>query len=46
MAIRIPEVNGFEIVAVERAIELYQRNPTAGKVLLVADPKEVAVDAG
>jgi NADPH2:quinone reductase len=31
--------------AVQQAIELYQRNPTAGKVLLVADPAKVPVDA-
>jgi NADPH2:quinone reductase len=30
--------------AVQQAIELYQANPTAGKVLLVADPTKVLVD--
>jgi NADPH:quinone reductase-like Zn-dependent oxidoreductase len=32
------------LTAVQQAIELYQRNPTAGKVLLVADPTKVLVD--
>lgn len=31
--------------AVQEAIELYRRNPTAGKVLLVADPAKVPTDA-
>ena len=30
----------FTLSGVQRAIELYQKNPTAGKVLLVADPEK------
>ena len=31
--------------AIQQAIELYQANPTGGKILLVADPTEILVDA-
>lgn len=34
----------FALAKVAEAIALYQANPTAGKVLLVADPAKVAVD--
>ena len=30
--------------AVQQAVELYQNNPTAGKVLLVADSAKIRVD--
>lgn len=33
------------LTAAQQAIELYQRNPTAGKVLLIADPTKVPADA-
>lgn len=33
----------FPLAEVQQAIELYQANPTAGKVLLVADPDQIAI---
>jgi len=33
------------LAALEEAIALYQANPTAGKVLLVADPEKIPLDA-
>jgi len=30
--------------AVQQAMEIYQNNMTAGKILLVADPEKVSVD--
>lgn len=36
----------FPLANVQAAIELYQKNPTAGKVLLVADPGKVGLDGG
>lgn len=34
----------FPLTEIQRAIELYQAHPTAGKVLLVADPDQVAIE--
>jgi hypothetical protein len=34
----------FPLQAVQQAITLYQAHPTAGKVLLVADPGKIHVD--
>ncbi len=34
----------FPLAKVQQAIELYQTNPTAGKVLLVVDPDQVALE--
>ena len=34
----------FPLSAIKQALELYQVNPTAGKVLLVADPEKVHLD--
>ena len=34
----------FPLTQVQQAIEHYQANPTAGKVLLVADPDQVAIE--
>lgn len=34
----------FPLSAIRQAIELYQANPTAGKILLVADTEEIPLD--
>jgi NADPH:quinone reductase-like Zn-dependent oxidoreductase len=34
----------FPLSEIRQAIELYQANPTAGKVLLVADPEKIQMD--
>jgi NADPH:quinone reductase-like Zn-dependent oxidoreductase len=34
----------FPLQAVQQAMTLYQANPTAGKVLLVADPTKIGAD--
>ena len=36
----------FPLASVQPAIALYQKNPTAGKVLLVADPGKMSLDGG
>lgn len=36
----------FPLASVQPAIALYQKNPTAGKVLLVADPGKIHLDGG
>jgi NADPH:quinone reductase-like Zn-dependent oxidoreductase len=34
----------FPLAQMSQALELYQANPTAGKVLLVADPEKISLD--
>jgi NADPH2:quinone reductase len=35
----------FSLLAIKQAMELYQANPTAGKVLLVADTEKIPLDS-
>lgn len=34
----------FPLSAIQQAVELYQNNMTAGKVLLVGDPQEIPLN--